>query len=120
MRTARDYLQDMLDRIGRLEQIVADGKATFERSFMHQDSIIRNYEVIGEIAKRLPETLLQTAPQVKWNTLKGFRDFLAHNYEKVDLTIVWEAVEDLPELREAVQKMLDALPDEETNKDTPR
>src|SRR5258708_24957436 len=108
----------MLDRISRIEQVAADGKAAFERSFMHQDTIIRNYEVIGEIAKRLPETLLQTAPQVKWNALKGFGDFLAHNYDKVDLTVVWGAVEELPVLRAAVQTMLDALPPDDEPKDT--
>ena len=62
--------------------------------------------MIGEIAKRLPDRLLEQQPQVAWKKVKGFRDFLAHNYEAVILQIVWGAVEELPELRAAVEKLL--------------
>lgn len=58
MKTSVEYLQDMLERIERIEQAAAAGQATFRESFIHQDAIIRNYEVIGKIAKRLPDWLL--------------------------------------------------------------
>lgn len=36
----RIYLQDILERIRRIEQVVAEGETVFRASFMHQDSII--------------------------------------------------------------------------------
>jgi len=102
----------MLERIARIEQMASAGKVAFVQSFMYQDTIIRNYEVIGEIAKRLPESLLQQTPEVPWSDLKGFRDFLSHNYDRVDLEIVWNAVQELPALRHAVETLLASLPPE--------
>jgi uncharacterized protein with HEPN domain len=80
---------------------------------MHQDTIIRNYEVLGEIVKRLPDDLLASAPEASWAQLKGFRDFLAHNYDKINLKVVWDAVEQLPTLRAAVESMLADLPEDD-------
>ncbi|PJF38374.1 MAG: DUF86 domain-containing protein, partial [Phototrophicales bacterium] len=52
-KTNRDYLNDMFEYIMRIEQATADGKAAFFASTLIQDAVIRQYEVIGEIAKRL-------------------------------------------------------------------
>jgi len=41
-----------------------------------------------------------------------FRDFLAHNYERVILNNIWAAVEDLPNLRATVAALLASLPDD--------
>lgn len=115
MKSVREYLQDALERIERIEKVISKGKAQFLSSDVYQDAVIRNYEVIGEIVKRLPEVLLQTAPAVPWADLKGFRDFLAHNYDRVDLEIVWSAIEQLPTLRSAVQTLLDTDSPREEN-----
>lgn len=58
----------------------------------------------------------QMVSQIDWRKLMNFRDFLAHNYDRVVLNNIWAAVEDLPNLRAAVETMLASLPDEE---DTP-
>ncbi|PJF39300.1 MAG: DUF86 domain-containing protein, partial [Phototrophicales bacterium] len=52
-KTNRDYLNDMLEYILRVERSTKDGKAAFFASTLIQDAVIRQYEVIGEIAKRL-------------------------------------------------------------------
>jgi uncharacterized protein with HEPN domain len=53
-------------------------------------------------------------PQISWRQLIGFRDFLAHNYEEVILEFVWKAVEDLPNLRAAIEDMLSQFSDDDT------
>jgi uncharacterized protein with HEPN domain len=68
--------------------------------------VVRAYEIIGEIAKRLPQALRDENPQIDWRRLMGFRDFLAHNYDEIILEFVWKAVEDLPNLRAAVEAVL--------------
>ncbi|XWX03227.1 HepT-like ribonuclease domain-containing protein [Aggregatilineales bacterium SYSU G02658] len=106
MKTAHDYLLDMREYANCIAQSTRGGKAAFDSDFVVQDAVIRQYQVIGEIAKRLPDELLATQPDIDWRAVKGFRDFLTHNYDRVDLAIVWEAVMMLPQLQQAIEAML--------------
>jgi uncharacterized protein with HEPN domain len=115
MKTIREYLSDMLDYIERIERATAEGENVFMRETLIQDAVIRQYEVIGEIAKRLPDEVLGKMVGVNWTEIKGFRDFLAHNYDRVDLDIVWGAIQKLPDLRAAVENKLVTLPPNEDN-----
>lgn len=113
MRTIREYLQDLLAYVQRIERAKAHGQEAFYVDEILQDAVIRQYEVIGEIVKRLPQSMLDAHSEVNWRGLKGFRDFLAHNYDRVDLGVVWDIIEQLPTLKEAVQALLDSLPADE-------
>ena len=110
MKSIRDYLTDILLYISRIEDIAKHGKADFVANYLFHDAVIREYEVIGEIIKRLPPELLMAQSGVNWKTIKGFRDFLAHNYDRVDLNIIWDAIAELPALRSAVEALLDSQP----------
>jgi uncharacterized protein with HEPN domain len=109
------YLRDMLVYIERIARTTEDGSAAFYADYRLQDAVIRQYEVIGEIVKRLDPALLSSATGFNWSQLKGFRDFLAHNYDKIELPILWGAVEQLPQLQAAVEGLLAALPPEEND-----
>jgi uncharacterized protein with HEPN domain len=115
MTTTRDYLLDLLDYLERIETFTADGRDAFYADTKTQMAVIRAYEVIGHIAKQLPADLLESQPQAEWKQVKGFRDFLAHNYEEVMLSIVWGAVEKLPVLRGATEALLTGLPPDDSN-----
>ena len=60
------YLHDILEHIRRIEAAAAVGKETFFTSTLHQDAIIRNFEVIGEIVKRLDAKLTAQHPNIVW------------------------------------------------------
>lgn len=64
------------------------------------------YARIGEIVKQIPVEVLTKQPQIAWRDIKGFRDVLIHRYFDVNIERVWEAVEDLPNLRAAVELFL--------------
>ena len=114
MKNSTDYLQDMLEYLDNVKTFTVDGREIFLNDPKTQFAVIRAYEVIGEIAKRLPAVLRDANPQIDWQRLINFRDFLAHNYERVILNNIWAAVEDLPNLRAAVAALLASLPDEDT------
>jgi uncharacterized protein with HEPN domain len=72
--------------------------------------VLRNFEVIGEAAKRLDDAYRATHPQIHWRALAGLRDVLIHQYESVELERVWAIVEgELPGLREAIAALLPPL-----------
>lgn len=91
-----------------IERFISNGRAEFMQSEMVQESVIRCYEVIiGEIVKRLDETLITEQAHIPWTQIAGFRDFLIHNCDRVNLEIVWNAIQDdLQPLKQAVQSML--------------
>ena len=47
---------------------------------MAVDAVIRNYEVIGEATKNIPEEIKEKYPEVEWKEATGFRDVLIHDY----------------------------------------
>lgn len=110
--TDRDllYVIHIEERIQRIEGAVAQGRGSFETSHIIQDAIIRNFEVIGEAAKRLSPSLTTQYDGVPWKQIAGFRDVLIHNYMGVDLDEVWNVIEhELPRLRRAITAMRRSL-----------
>jgi uncharacterized protein with HEPN domain len=106
----RGYLSDIRDCIDRIEDYTRDGRDAFMASTLIQDGVVRNFEVIGEAAKRLTPALTQTRPEIPWRRVAGFRDVLIHQYQSIDLYIIWNVVEhELPDLKRAVAVLLAQL-----------
>lgn len=64
-----------------LEQFSADSKTV--------DAVIRNFEIIGEAANRLPEDFKETHSEIDWHKIRGFRNRIVHDYFGIDYSIVW-------------------------------
>ena len=63
------------------------------------DAVIRNFEIIGEAANRLPEEFKHEHTNVNWHKIRGFRNRIVHDYMGIDYSIVWEIKSNfLPEL----------------------
>lgn len=57
------------------------------------DAVIRNFEIIGEAASRMPELFKENHAHIPWVRLKGFRNRLVHEYFGIDFGIVWDIIE---------------------------
>lgn len=111
MRDHRLYLIHILEAIQRIEEYTQEGREAFMSDAKTQDAVVRNFEIIGEAAKRVPEDVRAGAPDVPWRSVAGFRDILIHRYEAVDLDMVWAVIEaDLPALRSGVQALATDAP----------
>jgi len=106
----RVYLAHILECIERIQRYTTKGKKQFLQESLVQDAVIRNFEVIGEAAKRVPEVYREQNPSIPWKMIAGFRDVLIHNYEGVDVNRVWQIIEsDLPQLKNAIVLILPPL-----------
>lgn len=93
MKDDRPYLADIVQALERVEDIGRRGRVAFLADWLLQDAAIRNFEIVGEAAKRVSEEFKAAHPEVPWPDLAGFRDVLIHQYFRVDLEIVWALVE---------------------------
>jgi uncharacterized protein with HEPN domain len=106
----RVYLAHILERANRIEVYLQGGETPFMHDVKTQDAVIRNFEVIGEAAKRVPPEYRAAHPSIPWQLMAGFRDVLIHGYEGVDLSRVWiTATRDLPVVRDAIRAILPPL-----------
>lgn len=108
------FLQDILDAIRKVDAFIGGReRAAFEADAMAYDAVLRNLEVIGEAAKRLPADLTDLAPEIPWRLICGFRDHLAHAYFGLDDDTIWDVVSlELKELERETERLLTSLPPE--------
>ena len=63
---------------------------------------------IGELVHRLSDEFIEKNPQIPWHAIRAMRNLYAHEYEKIDLKIVWETLtKRIPELRKQLENMMD-------------
>ena len=95
---SRDFeqrLDDIIESCTRVaDYIEGYDLAKFEDDYKTQDAVIRQFEIIGEAVKHLPEGVKLQEPAIPWRQFAGFRDVLAHSYFAVDMSVVWEAAKD--------------------------
>jgi len=70
-------------------------------------AVLRNLEIVGEAAKKIPPPLRDKYPDIPWKKMAGLRDKLIHEYFGVDLEIIWQLIkEELPGILHPIQEML--------------
>ncbi len=84
------YLLHIRDACQRIAALIADGESTYRTDFRTRDAMVRNFQVIGEAAKRISGELKTRTPNMPWREMTGMRDKLVHDYFSVDWEIVWQ------------------------------
>ena len=100
MQRDRQFLLDILQSaeliVTYTEQCT---KAEFLENVQLQDAVIRRLLVIAEAAKRVSEETQQRFSNIAWQEINGMRNRLVHEYDDVNLNIVWDVVQfEIPEL----------------------
>lgn len=58
------------------------------------DAVVRNFEIIGEAANRIPEDFKSDHPEIEWRRIVGFRNRIIHEYFGIDYKMVWKIKEE--------------------------
>ena len=102
------YLLDILDAASlALSYVAGKTRDAFLADTQCQDAVIRRMEILGEAARRISEHTRAAHPELPWGAMVGMRNVMIHEYDSVDLTVVWDTVQrDLPALVSSLEKIV--------------
>lgn len=70
------------------------------------DAVIRNFEVLGEASKRIPEEVQLNNREIEWRKLGDLRNVLIHDYFGINYEILWKIKEEyLPHQLELLKQL---------------
>ena len=102
------YLADLLEAARAIQRFTAGvSREDFKGNEEKYEAVNRKFEIIGEAARRLSPETQSTLPEIPWRLLTGMRNILIHDYDDVDLDVVWDTVQkDVPPLIVRLEKYL--------------
>ena len=102
------YLEDIILSMERVQEYIAGlDFQHFKWDYKTVDAVIRNFEIIGEATKNLPNNLKENYPSIPWEEMYRLRNRISHEYFGVDYEIIWDiATRHLPKNYEDVQTVL--------------
>lgn len=99
-RAWRFYLDDMIAFAGKVMAYTAGlDQAGFVANELIYDATLRNLELIGEAATRVPDEIRNAHPEIPWRMIIATRNKLIHGYLGVDDDTLWSIIrDDVPSL----------------------
>jgi uncharacterized protein with HEPN domain len=88
------YLLDILNSARLVQQFVQGiDREGLAQDMMRQYAVVHGIMIIGEAARRISQEFRGKHPELPWQNMIGMRSRIIHNYDEVDLDIVWHVVE---------------------------
>lgn len=96
MKTNRNYsmyLDDIILSMSRIAEYI-EGLSfdQFKKDYKTVDAVIRNFEIIGEAANKVPDTIKEKYPEVPWSEMYLLRNKVSHEYFGIDYDIIWDVI----------------------------
>ena len=96
--------------IGYADKILkyCEGKSydTFSEDTMLVEACVFNLSQIGELVRHLDEDFMRKNSHIPWAQMRGLRNRIIHDYEGVNLVLVWDIIQyDIPNLRSELIKL---------------
>lgn len=107
-----DHILDAIDGIDK----ATEGKSfdTCMDDWVVRHAIQRGIEIVSEAARRIPDNLADSHPEINWKQVRGIGNILRHDYHNIQDEVIWDVVKlHLPRLKAAVLAMKTWLQNEE-------
>jgi uncharacterized protein with HEPN domain len=101
------FVEDILESVEKIEEYVKDMTLDdFKQDRKTTDAVVRNFEIIGEASRYIPDDIKIKFQNVDWKAIAGLRNRIAHEYFGISLAIVWEIIKgELPILKEQMKEI---------------
>ena len=111
-RSAYILLTDMLEAVEAIQEYTAGlDYDSFLNNRMARDAVVRNIQVLGEAANRIPKTFRDQHTAVEWMRIIRTHHILVHDYFGLDYEIIWHIITvNLPPLQQSVKQILTIEP----------
>jgi uncharacterized protein with HEPN domain len=102
-------IEDILESIRLIKNYVENmGFDDFKNDRKTIDAVVRNFEIIGEASRFIPDEIKEKYENADWKGIVGLRNRIAHEYFDISLSIVWHIVmKELPTLEDQMKEILE-------------
>lgn len=103
------YLEDIQLSMSRISEYIANlDFISFKRDYKTVDAVVRNFEIIGEASKSLPDSIRNKYPMVPWKEMYYLRNKVSHEYFGIDYEIIWDvATNYLPDNKSEIDRIVE-------------
>jgi uncharacterized protein with HEPN domain len=110
-RDPRLYIEDMQSAC---RKILHYTNGMSQQIFLHDDktydAVIRNFEIIGEAAKNVPDEIQKRYAIIQWREMIALRNIVAHAYFGMNDDIIWDLVQNkVPELLTLITQVVSEM-----------
>lgn len=107
-RNWQNRIRDVLAAIAEIREFT--NELTFDE-FQGDRKTIRavlyNLAIIGEAIRSIPPELEASHPEIPWDDVRGMRNIVIHEYFQVNLSIIWQTIqEDLVSLEVSLRQLI--------------
>lgn len=102
-------LKHIRDHAGEAVSLLrGKSRSDLEKDHILHLALTRLVEIIGEASTKVSNEFKKQHKEIPWQQMKGMRNRLIHDYDNVDLNVLWNAVQfNLPELLDKLKSVFD-------------
>ncbi|MCH5600098.1 HepT-like ribonuclease domain-containing protein [Niabella ginsengisoli] len=102
------WLLDMQEAINHILSFTSQlNFDQFSSNLQVKHAVLHNFAIIGEASSKVPDSFKNAHSEISWREIKGFRNYVIHEYFGLDDSIVWDIIQsDLPDLQKKMVELL--------------
>jgi uncharacterized protein with HEPN domain len=98
-----DHIAIAIDQIESFTNDIDESE--FSNNLLIQSAVLYQFTIIGEAILHIDSDLLLKV-HYPWHMVRGFRNFIAHEYHKLEMSAVWTIIDiDLPLLKNKIDEL---------------